>query len=222
MLEQMSEPLIQAVLAAEDRRFYEHNGVDLRRISAAMIANFRRGRIVQGASTITQQLVRAAVLDRAKTYSRKFREAWLSHRLEEKFGKSAILQAYLNHVYFGEGNYGVQAASLGYFGKPAVRNQCRRRRDARVADQSAVGLGDSQEPGEDSRSPRLGAARDVSGRRYLDATTFGKAIATPVASTLASERRPREAGSGAASRPVLISRASCTTSCSNSSASIAR
>ena len=63
-LEQMSEPLQQAVLAAEDRRFYEHNGVDLRRIGAAMVANLRRGRIVQGASTITQQFVRANVLDR--------------------------------------------------------------------------------------------------------------------------------------------------------------
>ena len=72
-----------------------------------MVANFRRGRIVQGASTITQQFVRAAVLDRSRTYSRKFREAWLSHRLEEKFGKRAILQAYLNHVYFGDGYYGV-------------------------------------------------------------------------------------------------------------------
>ncbi len=86
-LEEMSEPLIQAVLATEDRRFYEHNGVDFRRIGAAMVANLRRGRIVQGASTITQQFVRGAVLDRTKTYSRKFREAWLSHRLEEKFGK---------------------------------------------------------------------------------------------------------------------------------------
>ena len=119
MLEQMSDPLVNAVMAAEDRRFYEHNGVDLRRMSAAMMANFRRGRIVQGASTITQQFVRANVLDRSKTYGRKFREAWLSHRLEEKFGKRAILQAYLNHVYFGDGYYGVQAASFGYFGKPA-------------------------------------------------------------------------------------------------------
>ena len=118
-LEEMSEPLIQAVLAAEDRRFYEHNGIDVRRIGSAMVANLRRGRIVQGASTITQQVVRGAVLDRTKTYGRKLREAWLSHRLEEKFGKQEILQAYLNHIYFGEGNYGVQAAALGYFGKPA-------------------------------------------------------------------------------------------------------
>jgi membrane peptidoglycan carboxypeptidase len=98
ILEQISEPLQQAVLAAEDQRFYEHNGVDLRRMTAAMVANVRRGRIVQGASTITQQFVRANVLDRSRTYGRKFREAWLSHRLEEKFGKRAILQAYLNHV----------------------------------------------------------------------------------------------------------------------------
>jgi penicillin-binding protein 1A len=111
-LEEVSEPLIQAVLAAEDRKFYDHNGVDVQRIASAMVANLRRGRIVQGASTITQQVVRGAVLDRTKTYGRKFREAWLAHRLEEKFGKKAILQAYLNHIYFGEGNYGVQAADL--------------------------------------------------------------------------------------------------------------
>ena len=73
-----------------------------------MLANLRRGRIVQGASTITQQFVRGSVLDRSRTYGRKFREAWLAHRLEEKFGKQAILQAYLNHVYFGEGYYGVR------------------------------------------------------------------------------------------------------------------
>ena len=70
-LEEMSEPLQDAVLATEDRRFYEHNGVDLRRIVGSMVANLRRGRIVQGASTITQQFVRAAFLDRSRTYGRK-------------------------------------------------------------------------------------------------------------------------------------------------------
>jgi len=112
-LEEMSDPLVHAVIATEDRRFYDHHGVDSRRIGAALVANLRRGRIVQGGSTITQQFVRGAFLDRSRTYSRKVREAWLAYRLESKFSKRAILQAYLNHVYFGDGYYGVQAASLG-------------------------------------------------------------------------------------------------------------
>ena len=81
-LEEMSEPLVAAVLATEDRRFYEHHGVDAAASAASMVANLRRGRIVQGGSTITQQFVRGAFLDRSKTYGRKIREAWLAHRLE--------------------------------------------------------------------------------------------------------------------------------------------
>ncbi len=182
-LEEMSEPLIQAVLAAEDRRFYEHNGVDIRRISAAMVANLRRGRIVQGASTITQQVVRGAVLDRNKTYGRKFREAWLSHRMEEKFGKTAILQAYLNHIYFGEGNYGVQAAALGYFGKPAS--------DLNAAEGATLASLINRPSGWDIRNKpanirdrRDWVLREMHQAGTLDATAFGQAIATPVASTL--------------------------------------
>ena len=186
-LELMSEPLQQAVLAAEDRRFYEHNGVDLRRISAAMLANFRRGRIVQGASTITQQFVRANVLDRSRTYGRKIREAWLSHRLEEKFGKKAILQAYLNHVYFGEGYYGVQAASLGYFGKPAS--------DISAVEGATLAALINRPSGWTIRKTPLRirdrrdwVLREMRAAGYLDAATFGRSIATPVAATLASEQ----------------------------------
>ena len=147
-LEEMSDPLVQAVIATEDRRFYDHHGVDIRRIGAAIVANLRRGRIVQGGSTITQQFVRGAFLDRSRTYSRKVREAWLAHRLESKFSKRAILQAYLNHVYFGDGYYGVQAASLGYFGKPASDDHGDGRRHARGVDQSAVGLRHPPHPGQ--------------------------------------------------------------------------
>jgi len=182
-LEQMSEPLIQAVLAAEDRRFYEHNGVDIRRIGAAMVTNLRRGRIVQGASTITQQVVRGAVLDRTKTYGRKFREAWLSHRLEEKFGKTAILQAYLNHIYFGEGNYGVQAAALGYFGKPAS--------DLNAAEGATLASLINRPSGWEIRKNPAGirdrrdwVLREMYQAGVVDADTFGRSIATPVAATL--------------------------------------
>jgi len=186
-LELMSQPLQQAVLAAEDRRFYEHNGVDIRRVSAAMLANFRRGRIVQGASTITQQFVRANVLDRSRTYGRKIREAWLSHRFEEKFGKKAILQAYLNHVYFGEGYYGVQAASLGYFGKPAS--------DITAVEGATLAALINRPSGWTIRKTPLRirdrrdwVLREMRAAGYLDAATFGRSIATPVAATLASEQ----------------------------------
>ena len=185
-LELISEPLQQAVLIAEDRRFYEHNGVDVRRISAAMLANFRRGRIVQGASTITQQFVRASVLDRTRTYGRKIREAWLSHRLEEKFGKKAILQAYLNHVYFGEGYYGVQAASLGYFGKPAsdITAVEGATLAALVNRPSAWTIRKNPSRIRDRRDWVL---REMYADGDLDAGTFATSIATPVAATLAGE-----------------------------------
>ncbi|MBY0496108.1 MAG: PBP1A family penicillin-binding protein [Cyanobacteria bacterium] len=191
MLENMSEPLQQAVLAAEDRRFYGHNGVDLQRISAAMLANVRRGRIVQGASTITQQFVRANVLDRSRTYGRKFREAWLSHRLEEKFGKKAILQAYLNHVYFGEGYYGVQAASLGYFGKPASEITAVEGATLAALINRPSGWTIRKTPAR-IRDRRDWVLREMYQDGFLGAATFGTAIATPVASTLATEQQRAE------------------------------
>ncbi len=117
-LEEMSPHLIRAVLVTEDRRFFDHDGVDLRRIVAAFIVNQRAGQIVEGGSTITQQLVRSILLDNDRNYTRKFKEAVLARRLEEKYAKRAILEAYLNRVYFGDGYYGVEAASIGYFGKP--------------------------------------------------------------------------------------------------------
>src|SRR6187431_2941543 len=187
ILEQISEPLQQAVLAAEDQRFYEHNGVDLRRMTAAMIANVRRGRIVQGASTITQQFVRANVLDRSKTYGRKFREAWLSHRLEEKFGKRAILQAYLNHVYFGEGYYGVEAASLGYFGKHAADITAVEGATLASLINRPSGWTIRKTPAR-IRDRRDWVLREMHQAGYLDAATFGTSIATPVAMTLASDQ----------------------------------
>ncbi|HUQ86888.1 MAG TPA: PBP1A family penicillin-binding protein [Vicinamibacterales bacterium] len=187
ILEQISEPLQQAVLAAEDQRFYEHNGIDLTRITGALVANLRRGRIVQGASTITQQFVRANVLDRSRTYGRKFREAWLSHRLEEKFGKRAILQAYLNHVYFGEGYYGVEAASLGYFGKHAVDITAVEGATLASLINRPSGWTLRKTPAR-IRERRDWVLREMYSNGYIDAATFGSSIATPVAATLANDQ----------------------------------
>ena len=119
-LERVSPHMIAAILAIEDRRFFSHHGVDPIRVIGAAVRNLRAGRIREGASTVTQQLARAAQLTPVRTYERKIREIMIAARLEERYTKQQILQAYLNTVYFGEGYYGVEAASQGYFRKPAA------------------------------------------------------------------------------------------------------
>ena len=119
-LSSMPKILQDAVLAAEDQRFYQHHGIDDRGILRAVVANLVRGETVQGGSTITQQLVRNAYPDlQDRSLVRKVKEASLAAQLEERMSKAQILEAYLNRVYFGAGYYGVEAASRGYFGKHA-------------------------------------------------------------------------------------------------------
>jgi len=119
-IEQISRHMIDAIVAVEDRRFYSHYGLDPVRIAGAAWMNVRSGRIVQGGSTISQQLARAAQLSPVRTFERKVREAMIALRLEERYTKPQILQEYLNTVYFGEGLYGVEAAARGYFAKSAA------------------------------------------------------------------------------------------------------
>ncbi|HXT71911.1 MAG TPA: PBP1A family penicillin-binding protein [Vicinamibacterales bacterium] len=118
-LTEVSKHLVQAVLAIEDQRFYRHEGLDVWRIGGALVANVRQGERAQGGSTITQQLARKSFLTDDKTFRRKFKEMFLAMRIERHFTKDQILELYLNRVYFGDGLYGVEAASMGYFGKPA-------------------------------------------------------------------------------------------------------
>ena len=119
-LDRVSSRMVAAIVAIEDRRFYSHHGLDPVRIAGAAIRNVRAGTIREGGSTITQQLARAAQLSPVRTFERKIREAMIAVRLEERYTKAQILEAYLNTVYFGEGFYGVEAASRGYFGKSAA------------------------------------------------------------------------------------------------------
>lgn len=113
-------PLIQqAIIANEDTRFYSHMGIDPIGILRAIWVNIRTGSLAEGASTITQQLAREMFLTQEQTFVRKLKEAMLAIILERKFSKQEILQAYLNQVYFGEGAYGVEAASQVYLGKHA-------------------------------------------------------------------------------------------------------
>ncbi len=120
-LADVPDHLVNAVLAAEDRRFRSHGGLDVRRTLAAAWENLRAGRKKEGGSTITQQLARTLLLDRDRTYVRKLREAGLALALERRWEKDRILATYLNHVYLGhvEGVpvYGVGAAAVAYFGK---------------------------------------------------------------------------------------------------------
>ncbi len=113
--------LPRAVLATEDRRFYDHFGVDILGILRAVVANVRAGGIVQGGSTITQQLAKNLFLGPERTLHRKIQEALLAIHLEQRFTKDEILTIYLNRVYFGAGAYGVEAAAAKFFGKPAAQ-----------------------------------------------------------------------------------------------------
>lgn len=105
-----------AFISAEDARFYEHPGFDLIRIAGAAWQDLKAGSYVQGASTITQQLIKLSHLSADKTMSRKLEEAVLAYQMEKRYSKDEILEMYLNYVYFGRGYYGIEAASLGYFG----------------------------------------------------------------------------------------------------------
>jgi len=118
-LDAISPHLVSAIVAVEDQRFFDHNGVDLVRIAGAGLANLREGRRAQGGSTLTQQLARQSFLTLEKTYTRKIQEALLAARIEREYTKEQILELYLNKMYFGAGLYGAEAAALGYFGKPA-------------------------------------------------------------------------------------------------------
>lgn len=117
------EPLIQAVLAVEDQRFYRHHGLDLRRIGGAALANLKSGGIRQGGSTITQQLAKNLFLTARRTPLRKLREAAMAAVLEDRYDKGTILEAYFNEIYLGQDDgdaiHGVGAAARYYFGKPA-------------------------------------------------------------------------------------------------------
>ena len=118
-IDQVPEHVQNAFIAAEDLRFYRHHGVDLYRMLGALWQDIKSLSYAQGASTITQQLIKLTHLSNTKTLSRKAQEIWLALRLERVMDKRSILEAYLNTVYFGHGAYGLQAAAEVYFDKDA-------------------------------------------------------------------------------------------------------
>ena len=117
--EEIAPIMRQAIVAVEDRRFFEHDGIDLRGVARALWSDVRSQSIVEGGSTITQQFVKNAYIRNERSLARKVREAALAWQLEEAWSKDRILTAYLNTIYFGNGAYGIQQASRAYFQKGA-------------------------------------------------------------------------------------------------------
>jgi penicillin-binding protein 1A len=118
-LDQVPKKVQNAFLAVEDARFWDHPGIDFKRVAGAVVANIKEGFGAEGASTITQQLVKMSFLSPEKTLERKVQEAYLALQVERKYTKEEILEMYLNKVYFGEGAYGIETAAEVYFGKSA-------------------------------------------------------------------------------------------------------
>lgn len=188
---QIPEVLVRAVLAAEDARFFDHGGVDIIRIGGAALRDLATRSLAQGASTITQQLARSVFLTPRKSFARKINEVFLTVEIEKRFSKDQILTMYLNQVYFGHGNYGVEAASTWYFNHPASEL---------TLPEAALLAGLIQRPEAYSpmRNPSAARARrDLVLRRmleegYIDAATAAAAREAP----LALSRSAREATIG--------------------------
>ncbi len=116
-IDQIPRQVINAVIAIEDSSYFEHKGLDYLGIFRAFLKNLKAGRVVQGGSTITQQVAKSLLLSNERTYSRKFKEAILARRIDKRFTKDEILEIYMNQSYFGNGSYGIESAAQNYFQK---------------------------------------------------------------------------------------------------------
>ena len=116
-LGQISKDFTDAIVAIEDRRFYEHGAIDPIALVRATIVNFIEGEKQQGGSTLTQQVAKNLYFNHEKTYTRKIAELFAAWDLEKQYSKDEILELYVNLIYYGDGNYGVTEASMNYFGK---------------------------------------------------------------------------------------------------------
>lgn len=119
-IDKLPKHVPDSFISIEDKRFYNHSGLDYKRIAKAFLNNLSNGQITEGASTISQQLIKNTHLSNERTYSRKVKEMFLTRKLEKEFSKKDILETYLNIIYFGEGAYGIESASQTFFGKPAT------------------------------------------------------------------------------------------------------
>ena len=116
-IDEVPDVMKAAIISIEDKRFYDHNGIDWRRLLGAARSNIKNGWGAEGGSTLTQQVIKRTVLTPEKTLKRKVQEAWLALKLEKKYSKDEILELYLNNVYYGHGAYGIKTAAVTYFGE---------------------------------------------------------------------------------------------------------
>lgn len=119
-LEEMPELYKKAVIAAEDHRFYDHGPIDIKSIGRAIVTNIKRNKLVEGGSTITQQLAKNTYFTQEKKFTRKVAEVFVAYKYEEECEKDEILELYLNTSYFGDGCYSVREASINYFDKDPI------------------------------------------------------------------------------------------------------
>ncbi|MUL35660.1 transglycosylase domain-containing protein [Gloeocapsopsis dulcis] len=187
-LAEIPEPLVQAFIASEDRRFYRHNGIDYQGVVRATLSNLRSANVVEGGSTITQQLARILFLNQERTVWRKLKEIRLSQKIEANLTKEQILERYLNLVYLGEGAYGVADAAWVYFSKPV--NQL-------TLPEMAMIAGLAPAPSRYSPAVNLAAAqqrrnlvlRRMREDRVLDAATATAASTAPITLNTNSPKR---------------------------------
>lgn len=179
-LDEVAPRLVDAVIAIEDARYFDHEGVDPRGVIRALARDAEAGRIKEGGSTITQQYVRAVLLDNEQSLTRKLREAVLAFQLEDKYSKREILERYLNTVYFGNGAYGVETAAHIYFGRAA--------RDVDLA-QSALLAGLIQTPARTDPYANLDAAL---ARRNVVLDRMAELDFAPAAEIAAATTQPIE------------------------------
>jgi len=179
-LEEISYHTIKAFIAAEDDKFFQHKGIDFLSIVRAFLKNIKAGRIEQGGSTITQQVTKSLLLKNpARTYKRKVREALLSLQIEREFSKEEILYLYLNQIYLGHGQYGVEAASQTYFDKNAS--------ELSIAE-SALLAGLAQAPSKDSPIKHFSRAKTrqkyvlerMKAEAFISEKEYDEALATPL------------------------------------------
>ncbi len=175
-----------AVIAIEDQRFYDHNGIDLRALLRAAYIDATTGEVVEGGSTITQQLVKKVYVGDEQTIGRKLREAYLAWQLEDRLSKDRILTRYLNTVYFGNGAYGIQAASETYFGKEPLELTLTEAATLAGLIAAPVDYDPVRHPGRAERR-RNRVLSLMLGLGMIDGTEFEKASGSPIVLDLAPD-----------------------------------
>ena len=196
----MSPWILKATVAIEDKRFYEHEGVDPKAIFRAAVRDVQAGEIKEGGSTLTQQLVSQLFIEKELSFDRKIREAWLALQLEDEWSKDKILATYLNTVFYGHNAYGIEAASQAYFNIPARAPRAGAGGAARGPRAAAVALRPLQQPGGGRRAPQRRAAGHA-GRR-----------ATSRRPSTSSSCACRSSSGPAGSTATTASRSSCSSS----------